>query len=98
MTTMQSSNGNLYHWHGIVPSRHAQIAAGSTVLSKDGLWTSFAIHPPHWPRFVDWVERDIGPTGLADPEWSDPVHVATHRARRSSTSSSGSPRRRRAPT
>ena len=79
MTTMQSSNGNLHHWHGIVPSRHVQIAGGSTVLSKDDQWTSFAIHPPHWPRFVDWVERDIGPTGLADPEWSDPVHVSTHR-------------------
>src|SRR5215211_4403639 len=26
MTTMQSSNGNLHHWHGTVPSRHAQIA------------------------------------------------------------------------
>jgi crotonobetainyl-CoA:carnitine CoA-transferase CaiB-like acyl-CoA transferase len=80
MTTLQTSNGNLFHWHGVVPSRHEQIAGRSTVLSKDGQWTSFAIHPPHWPRFVEWAERDIGPTGLADPEWSDPVHVATHRA------------------
>lgn len=26
LTTFQSSNGNLYHWHGVVPSRHEQIA------------------------------------------------------------------------
>jgi hypothetical protein len=62
-----------------VPDRHGQIAAGSTVLSGDGRWTSFTIHPPNYPRFVEWAERDIGPTVLARPEWSDPVHVSTHR-------------------
>lgn len=80
LTTLQTSNGNLYHWHGVVPDRHTQIAGGSTMRSADGLWTSFTIHPPNWPHFVDWVERDIGSTGLADPEWSDPVHVANNRA------------------
>jgi crotonobetainyl-CoA:carnitine CoA-transferase CaiB-like acyl-CoA transferase len=79
MTTLQSSNGNLFHWHGIVPSRHEQIAAGSTMLSADGLWTSFAIHPPHWPRFVEWVQRVLGPDTFAGPEWSDPVYVGAHR-------------------
>jgi crotonobetainyl-CoA:carnitine CoA-transferase CaiB-like acyl-CoA transferase len=79
MTTLQTSNGNLYHWHRKVPSRHEQIAGGSTVLSADGQWTSFSIHPPNWPRFVDWVEQAIGPTVLADPEWRDPVFVAAHR-------------------
>ena len=81
LTTFQTSNGNLYHWHGTVPDRHEQIAGGSTVISGDGLWTSFTIHPPNYPRFVEWAERDIGPTVLADPEWSDPVYVADHRAR-----------------
>jgi crotonobetainyl-CoA:carnitine CoA-transferase CaiB-like acyl-CoA transferase len=79
LTTLQSANGNLFHWHGVVPSRHAQIAAGSTVLSRDGLWTSFTIHPPHYPHFVEWAERAIGPTVLTQPEWSDPVHVSKHR-------------------
>jgi crotonobetainyl-CoA:carnitine CoA-transferase CaiB-like acyl-CoA transferase len=79
VTTFQTSNGNLYHWRGVVPSRHVQIAGGSTVLSGDGLWTSFTIHPPNYPRFVEWAERDIGPTVLSRPEWSDPVHVARHR-------------------
>ncbi|MEO5899919.1 MAG: CoA transferase, partial [Ilumatobacteraceae bacterium] len=66
LTTLQSSNGNIFHWHGKVPSRHEQIAGGSTMRSSDGLWTSFTIHPPNWPRFVEWVERAIGPTGLAE--------------------------------
>ncbi len=79
VTTLQTSNGNLFHWHGVVPSRHEQIAGGSTVLSADGLWTSFTIHPPNYPRFVEWAEREIGPTVLSSPEWSDPVHVAQHR-------------------
>jgi crotonobetainyl-CoA:carnitine CoA-transferase CaiB-like acyl-CoA transferase len=79
VTTFQTSNGNLYHWHGVVPSRHEQIARGSTVLSRDGLWTSFTIHPPNYPRFVEWAEREIGPTVLAGPEWSDPVYVGQHR-------------------
>ena len=80
MTTLQTSNGNLFHWHGIVPSRHEQIAAGSTVLSGDGLWTSFAIHPPHWPAL-----RRVGRSGCSGPtrspgrEWSDPVYVGAHR-------------------
>ena len=64
LTTFQSSNGNLHHWHGIVPNRHEQIAGGSTVLSGDDQWTSFTIHPPNFPRFVEWAERDIGPTVL----------------------------------
>ena len=79
MTTLQTSNGNLFHWHGVVPSRHEQIAAGSTVMSGDGLWTSFAIHPPHWPRFVEWAQRVLGPDTFAGPEWSDPVYVGRHR-------------------
>lgn len=79
VTTFQTSNGNLFHWHGVVPSRHEQIAGGSTVLSGDGLWTSFTIHPPNYPRFVEWAEREIGPTVLTRPEWSDPVYVGRHR-------------------
>jgi len=79
LTTFQTCNGNLYRWRGTVPNRHEQIAAGSTVLAGDGLWTSFTIHPPNYPRFVEWAERDIGPTVLGRPEWSDPVHVSTHR-------------------
>src|SRR5215212_7456354 len=79
LTTFQTSNGNLYHWHGVVPNRHEQIAGGSTVLSGDGLWTSFTIHPPNYPRFVEWAERAIGPTVLTKPEWSDPVYVGKHR-------------------
>lgn len=79
MTTLQSANGNAFLWHGTVPSRHTQIAGGSTVLSKDGLWTSFTIHPPHFPRFVEWAQRVLGSHVLAGPEWEDPVHVSEHK-------------------
>jgi crotonobetainyl-CoA:carnitine CoA-transferase CaiB-like acyl-CoA transferase len=79
LTTFQTSNGNLYHWHRVVPNRHDQIAGGSTVISGDGQWTSFTIHPPNYPRFIEWAERDIGPTVLTRPEWHDPVYVSAHR-------------------
>ncbi len=79
LTTFQTSNGNLFRWHGIVPNRHEQISAGSTVLAGDGLWTSFTIHPPNYPRFVEWAERDIAPTVVSRSEWADPVYVSQHR-------------------
>ncbi len=79
LTTLQTANANIHHWHGIVPSRHQQLAAFTTVRSADGRWTSFTIHPPHWPRFVEWAERVLGPTGLTGPEWNDLVYVGAHR-------------------
>jgi crotonobetainyl-CoA:carnitine CoA-transferase CaiB-like acyl-CoA transferase len=57
LTTAQSSNTNIWHWHGVVPSRHAPLAADTTVRSADGLGTSFTIHGPNWPRFVEWARR-----------------------------------------
>lgn len=78
VTTLQTANGNGYHWHGTVPGRPG-VARGSTFLSADGLWTSFTIHPPNFARFVEWAEREIGPTELTREEWSDPVYVARHR-------------------
>src|SRR3954447_26846458 len=80
MTTFQTSNGNQFRWHHVVPNRHAQIAGGSTVLSGDGLWTSFTIHPPNYPRFVEWAQRVLGPAVLDGPRWRDPVYVGDHRA------------------
>ena len=80
LTTFQTSNGNLFRWHGVVPSRHGQISGGSTVLSGDGLWTSFTIHPPNYPRFVEWAQRVLGPAVLDGPRWRDPVYVGEHRA------------------
>lgn len=79
LTTAQSSNANIWHWHGIVPGRHAPLAANTTVRSADGRWTSFTIHGPNWPRFVEWVRRVFGPETFAEPEWADRVYVAEHR-------------------
>lgn len=80
LTTLQTANGNIHHWSGQVPSRHGLLAAFTTVKTGDGLWVSFTIHPPNWPRFVEWAERELGDTGLTGPEWDDLDHVAANRA------------------
>ena len=79
LTTLQTANANLGLWHGTVPDRHAKLAAHTTVASSDHRWTSFTIHPPNFPRFVEWAERELGPTGLTGPEWLDLDHVAANR-------------------
>jgi len=82
LTTLQTANANLHHWHGTVPDRHTKLAAYTTVSSADGRWTSFTIHPPNFPRFVEWAERELGNTGLTGPEWLDLDldHVVANRA------------------
>lgn len=79
LTTFQTANGNFWHWHGEAPGRHRKPADGTTVLSADGFWTSFTIHGPNWPRFVDWVGEVLGPQGIEGPEWIDSEHAVTNR-------------------
>ena len=79
LTTVQTANGNFWHWHRKVPSRHAKPADGTTVLSADGKWTSFTIHGPNWPRFVEWAGEVLGPQGIEGPEWNDSEHAVTNR-------------------
>ncbi|MCP5029746.1 MAG: CoA transferase [Actinomycetia bacterium] len=79
LTTLQTANGNIHHWHGTIPSRHANPASYTTVLSRDGHWISFTIHPPNWPRFVEWAERMLGPTGLDGPQWDDLDYISANR-------------------
>ncbi len=78
-TTLQTSNANIWHWHGLVPSRAASLTAGTTVRSADDLWTSFTIHPPNFPRFIEWVRAELDPAAFSEPEWEDPQRFATHR-------------------
>ncbi len=80
LTTLQTANANLHLWHGRIPDRHTKLAAYTTVVSADGRWTSFTIHPPNFARFVEWAERELGDTGLTGPEWLDLDHVAANRA------------------
>ena len=80
LTTLQTANANLHLWHGSIPDRHTKLAAYTTVVSADGRWTSFTIHPPNFARFVEWAERELGDTGLTGPEWLDLDHVAANRA------------------
>lgn len=79
LTTVQTANANFYKWHGQIPSRHTPVASGITFQSGDGKWTSFTIHPPNWPRFVDWVEEVLGTSELRDPDWTDEQLRATRR-------------------
>ncbi len=81
LTTLQTANGNIHHWSGKVPSRHALPAAFTTIEAADGLWTSFTIHPPNWHRFVEWAELELGDTGLTGPEWDDLDYVAANRSK-----------------
>ena len=59
-TTLQTASGNWWTWHGVSPSRHIPIGSGVTFQAKDGHWLSFTIHPPHWYRFVNWVDEVLG--------------------------------------
>ncbi len=72
-TTIQTANANIWHWHGRVPSRHTPMTAFTTQKSADGRWLSFTIHPPNWPKYADWIHRELGVEEVLAPEWQDPV-------------------------
>ena len=72
-TTLQTASGNWWTWHGTSPSRHIPIGSGVTFRAKDGHWLSFTIHPPHWYRFVNWVDEVLGlkEGELRGEDWDD---------------------------
>ncbi|MCY3734619.1 MAG: CoA transferase, partial [Chloroflexi bacterium] len=72
-TTLQTASGNWWTWHGTSPSRHIPIGSGVTFQAKDGHWLSFTIHPPHWYRFVNWVDEVLGleEGELRGEDWDD---------------------------
>ena len=72
-TTLQTASGNFWSWHGISPDRHIPIGSGATFQAKDGHWLSFTIHPPHWYRFVNWVDEVLGlkEGELRGKDWDD---------------------------
>jgi crotonobetainyl-CoA:carnitine CoA-transferase CaiB-like acyl-CoA transferase len=79
-TTLQTANANFVQWNDFVPSRHTPVTADTTFRSKDGRWTSFTVHPPNWPRFVEWISTVLGSDELAGPEWADLTYRGEHRA------------------
>ncbi len=81
-TTLQTASGNWWTWHGLSPDRHIPIGSGITFRAKDGHWLSFTIHPPHWHRFVDWVDEVLGLEAgeLRGAQWDDEFWREQHRA------------------
>ncbi|MFN0095964.1 MAG: CoA transferase [Dehalococcoidia bacterium] len=79
-TTIQTSNANWLHWQGRVPTRHQPMTPWSIYRCGDGRWISFTIHPPNWPKYVDWVETALGNTELSGPEWADGLYRALNGA------------------
>ena len=77
-TTLQTANGNYHHWHDHSPDRHTPIGSGATYMSADDHWLSFTIHPPHWPRFVDWADRVLGAAALREPRFDDEEYRGLH--------------------
>ncbi len=72
-TTLQTASGNFWSWHRTSPDRHIPIGSGATFQAGDGHWLSFTIHPPHWSRFVDWVDEVLGLEDgqLRGGDWED---------------------------
>ena len=81
-TTLQTASGNWWTWHGISPSRHIPIGSGVTFQARDGHWLSFTIHPPHWYRFVNWVDDVLGLEAgeLRGDQWDDEFWREQHQA------------------
>lgn len=77
-TTIQTANANIFRWHGRVPSRHTPMTAFTTYQAGDGQWVSFTIHPPNWPRYVEWVESRHQTRDLSTDDWADSIYRATH--------------------
>ena len=78
LTTVQTANANIFHWHGRIPSRHTPMTPYTTYTCADGKWVSFTIHPPNWHRYVDWIETRLGTTDLSSDEWADSMYRAVH--------------------
>ncbi len=77
-TTLQTASGNFWTWHQTSPDRHIPIGGASTFQAGDGHWLSFTIHPPHWPRFVKWVDEVLGADELLEERWDDEFYREAH--------------------
>lgn len=77
-TTIQTANANIFTWHGRVPTRHAPLSPFTIYQTGDGLWVSFTIHPPNWPRYAEWIESRLGTADLGNEDWADSMYRATH--------------------
>ena len=61
-----------------MPTRHTPVSGFTVYQAGDGLWVSFTIHPPNWPRYAEWIESKLGTSDLSTEEWADSMYRATH--------------------
>ena len=77
-TTLQTANANWLHWQGRVPGRALPMSPFTTYRTADGLWVSFTIHPPNWPRYAEWAADELDAPELLDGDWANGVFRAVH--------------------
>jgi benzylsuccinate CoA-transferase BbsF subunit len=84
MSTLQTANANIYHWHQIIPKRVGLapgLSARSLYRCQDGAWLSFTVPvgaPSLWSNFTGWLEEENIIDTNEDPGWHDPVIRQEH--------------------
>ena len=86
MSTIQTANANIFHWHGRIPMRTGIEGPGGgrgLFLCRDERWISFVIPlgaPALWKAFQRWMDEEGLGEAIAAPEWDEPMHRAMNGA------------------
>jgi crotonobetainyl-CoA:carnitine CoA-transferase CaiB-like acyl-CoA transferase len=80
MVTLQTANATAYTWYGTVPGRRGLDVPGGRNLFEcnDGRWVRFVVHPPHWEKFVAWLDEEGIESVIKGPEWRDQGYRVEH--------------------
>jgi crotonobetainyl-CoA:carnitine CoA-transferase CaiB-like acyl-CoA transferase len=80
MVTLQTANATAYTWYGTVPGRRGLDVPGGRNLFEcaDGLWVRFVVHPPHWDKFVAWLDEEGIDSVIKAPGWRDQGYRVEH--------------------
>jgi len=79
MSTLQTANANIYHWHRLIPKRfgiNPTLTPRSLFRCQDGEWLSFTVPvgaPALWPNFTDWLEEEKIIDTNEESGWHDPT-------------------------
>ncbi|MBT5774392.1 MAG: CoA transferase [Dehalococcoidia bacterium] len=84
ISTLQTANANIYHWHQRIPARVGLapgLSARSLYPCQDGAWISFTVPvgaPALWPNFTGWLEEEGIIDTAEETRWLDPVIRQEH--------------------